>query len=127
MAIYNPPKRNMIGAGLSTVGSGAMGAAGILAASGVGTAVSVPIAAVGALASGIGTILNASNDKKAMAYDTKYQNQLNAEQNLLDAKTSNNNNRTSFGQNSIKSNISTISSYVTPQGGGTGIINQRLV
>lgn len=134
MAIYNPPKTNSTGSILSASGDLALSGAGILAATGVGAPIALAVGAVGALAKGAGVIMGISETNKVNEYNSKYKAIVEGENN---ANTSAYNNlqamKSSYISNNVNSSLKAINKMLeptaprVPQGGGTGIINNRLI
>jgi len=134
MAIYNPPKTNVNGAIASGVGDTLMAGAGLAAAiPGVGWGVAAALTAVGGITKLIGASSTAKQERLTNEYNQKYDTIVQGEQNSqinyfnnLQASKSN------YNINGINSSIKNINAMIeptvpqVPQGGGTGIINNRL-
>lgn len=128
MAIYQPPKQSSLGGILQSSGDGAMAIGAGMAVTGIGTLPGLAIAGAGAIAKFAGTVISGNQDKRNEAYQVKYQNRVQGEENLYaSAQSINNQNAANYNQVGINSSLKAINNYITPQAGGTGIVNQRLV
>jgi len=127
MAIYEPPKQTAAGGILKSSGQAAMSIGGTLAATGAGAVPGAIVAAVGGVASLVGGIIEGKQNERNENYQAAYQNQLTAENNLAIQKYNTEQAMMLATQAGINSSVKAINNYITPSGGGTGIINQRLV
>ena len=133
MAVYQPPKRNSTGDALSAGGSGLMTLGGTLAATGVGAVPGAIIAGIGGIASLFGAGAKKKEEERQRKYQENYENQVVGEQNQqVAAQSVLQQNRTMYTQEGVSQSLKSINQMINPSnsvpsGGGTGIINQRLM
>lgn len=134
MAIYEPPKRSAAGGIISSSGDALMSTGGAMAlagaaGAGIGAIPGLVVAGAGAIGKVVGTIMSGNQEKKQEAYEAAYQNQVVAEENLLSQKQTNESLMAQLGGKmpGVNSSVQAINNYMTPSGGGTGIINKRLI
>lgn len=82
MAIYNPPQRNSWGDVLTVAGTTTASVGGLVAATGAGAVPGAIIGSVGAIASGIGSLINAGQEKEQQDYLKTYNASVTGERNM---------------------------------------------
>lgn len=80
--IYDPPKGNNFGSVMQIAGTTVAGIGGVTAMTGAGLLPGVIMAGVGGVMSGIGSIVNANQEKKVKEYDQRYQSAVQGDNNL---------------------------------------------
>lgn len=134
MAIYEPPKLNSGGAVASGIGDTLMAGAGIAATiPGVGWAVGGAMALAGGISKIFGANKQANNERKLEKYNRRYQAIVDGEQNQQVSAFNNlQASKSNYNITGVNSSIKSINNMLeptapaVPQGGGTGIINNRL-